>query len=1113
MAERVSSPTFVGRAEELRRLEVALERAGAGEPAIVLLGGEAGVGKTRLVAELAARAEKAGARVLVGGCIELGDGALPYAPIVEALRPLARTLDPASLRSLAGPAHGELAGLLPELGDGQPGPADPQGMAGHGQARLFELLLGMLDRLGQERPLLLVVEDLHWADRSTRDLLAFLVRNLRAERILLVATYRSDELHRRHPLRPSLAELARSGRVERVELEPFGRQELATLLEGILGAPPDGATVDDVLDRSEGNPFFAEELVAAAAHRAGSMLPPSLRDILLIRFEALSDQAQAVLRVAAVAGRRVQHELLAQVAGMAEPALLEGLRNAVAHQVLVVDPDGGSYAFRHALVQEAVYAEALPGERNRLHLALATALEARPELAAGPAAAAEIASHWDAANDQPRALAASVRAGLQALSGYAFAEAQRHLERALELWEQVADAAERAGLGHLSLLQHASDAAGLAGDHARAAALVRAALAEVNEAADPSRAGVLHERLGRHLSQTGQPGALEAYQTAVHLVPAEPPSTHRARVLAGLARMQMLATRFDEAMATAEEAIGVASQTGGRGAEAGARTTLGVTLTVRGDLGRGIGELEAAKRIAEQVGDPEELARAYTNLSDALLTAGRFEEAASLGLEGAEQVRRLGLGGFYVAFPAGSAAEALFRLGRWDEAERQVREALRGDPGLSGANLLVQAAELETARGDLDAATGTLRAARQAGRTVMPARGSTQVATQLFAPLLRVTAELAWWRGHPEEARHAIRDGLRVVAGSSDPRNLSALVLIGLRVEAEEAQRASARRADGEAEQARRAAQRLIEQVRAALRATGDGRRPLPVVLAEAATAEAELARAEGSGDAGLWERAVGHWEALRQPYPEAYASWRAAEALAADPSRRPDAERLARGAFRLAAELGARPLREEVEALARRARLRLEDEQGAHAVPAPPPSPGAELGLTPASGRCWRWSPRDAPTGRSPRRCSSAPRRPACTSPTSWESSPSPTGSRPPRSPTASASSTTRPRSALRRPRPRAVGRERWGAMAERSRELVTNGPGRGTPSGGCFPRRPAGREGSRPRAARPGRIRSRSSRMDGPGGDAYRDATRPHGGPPLMGAPDSRSVGRRSS
>jgi predicted ATPase len=227
MSERVSSQSFVGRAEELGLLAAALGRAGAGAPGIVLIAGEAGVGKTRLVDEFAAQAAAEGARVLAGGCIELGEGALPYAPIVEALRSLARGLDLAVLRSLAGPAHGLLAGLLPELGDGQ-----AEAVTGGSQARLFEVLLGLLGRLGEQAPVVLVVEDLHWADRSTRDLLAFLVRNLHAERVLLVATYRSDELHRRHPMRPFLAELARGGRAQRVDLAPFGREELAALLAG-----------------------------------------------------------------------------------------------------------------------------------------------------------------------------------------------------------------------------------------------------------------------------------------------------------------------------------------------------------------------------------------------------------------------------------------------------------------------------------------------------------------------------------------------------------------------------------------------------------------------------------------------------------------------------------------------------------------------------------------------------------------------------------------------------------------------------------------------------------------------------------------------------------------
>jgi DNA-binding CsgD family transcriptional regulator len=941
MSERVSSPSFVGRAEELGLLAAALGRAAAGAPGIVLIAGEAGVGKTRLVDEFAAQAAAEGARVLAGGCIELGEGALPYAPIVEALRSLARGLDLAALRSLAGPAHGLLAGLLPELGDGQ-----AEAVPGGSQARLFEVLLGLLGRLGQQAPVVLVVEDLHWADRSTRDLLAFLVRNLHAERVLLVATYRSDELHRRHPMRLFRAELARGGRVQRVDLAPFGREELATLLAGITGVPPSAATVDDVLARTEGNAFFAEELVAAAAQRAGSALPPGLRDVLLIRFEALSEPAQAALRVAAVAGRRVQHELLAGVAGMDEPALLASLREAVAHQILGVDSDLDAYAFRHALVQEAVYAEVLPGERTRLHAAFAAALELRLELAGGwqqPAAAAEIAFHWYAAGDQPRALATAVRAGRQAWSAYAFAEAQRHLDRALELWARVPDAPERAGLDHRSLLELAAEAASLAGDHHRSVAMIRAALAEVDAAADPVRAGLMHERLGHYLSQIA-PGALEAYQTAVRLVPAEPPSANRAKVLAGLARMQMVAAHHQESIATAAEAVTVAARVGASQAEASARNSRGVALTHLGDAEVGIAELAAAKRIAERIGSPEELSRAYVNSTDALDAAGRLEEAAAVGLEGVARVRRIGLGSFYVALVAGNTARALFRLGRWDEADRLIRDTDYRDPELFvGANLLLLPAELAMARGEFAAAAGILRAAqRPLGRTFVVVLGSEE---ELFPLLLRASAELAWWQGHEEEARQAVGDGLRAAARRADPRELGPLLSIGMRVEADRAERARARRADGDAVQARHAAESLMEQVGVVVGGAAGGRRPLPDTLAEAATAEAEFARLRGITDPGPWQTAAGHWEALRQPYPAAYATWRTAETLAAD--QRNDAERLARGAFQTAAELGAGPLRDQIEALARRARLRLSDPDAGTAT-APAPLPGAELGLTP---------------------------------------------------------------------------------------------------------------------------------------------------------------------
>ncbi len=238
MGGRVASPTFVGRVEELGVLEAARVRAASSEPAVVLVGGEAGVGKTRLVAELTASCEANGTRVLTGGCVPVGDGTLPYAPIIEALRALLADLGADKVRELVGPSWPELGRLLPGLGEPVAGP--PGDAA---QTRLLELLLGLLGRLGEWAPLVLVVEDLHWADRSTRDLLAFLVRNLRRERILLVVTYRSDET-RHARLDPYLAELDRDGRVQRIALRCFDRAETTAQLTAILGAVP-SADLDD----------------------------------------------------------------------------------------------------------------------------------------------------------------------------------------------------------------------------------------------------------------------------------------------------------------------------------------------------------------------------------------------------------------------------------------------------------------------------------------------------------------------------------------------------------------------------------------------------------------------------------------------------------------------------------------------------------------------------------------------------------------------------------------------------------------------------------------------------------------------------------------------------
>src|SRR5215218_6674990 len=281
MGGRVASPTFVGRVEELQVLEAASRRAADGEPAVVLVGGEAGVGKTRLIAELTSRCARDGTRVLAGGCVPVGDGALPYAPIVEALRALLADLGTSAVRELVGPSWPELARLLPALGEPDHTVLPDQAA----QARLFELVLGLLGRLGEQTPLVLVVEDLHWADRSTRDLLAFLARNLRRERVLLVVTYRNDEPGQQQ-LGPYLAELDRGRSVERIELARLDQIQTRAQLVGILEAVPAAELVDAVFVRSEGNPFFTEELLAVV--RAGSgALPATVRDLLRGRVQAL----------------------------------------------------------------------------------------------------------------------------------------------------------------------------------------------------------------------------------------------------------------------------------------------------------------------------------------------------------------------------------------------------------------------------------------------------------------------------------------------------------------------------------------------------------------------------------------------------------------------------------------------------------------------------------------------------------------------------------------------------------------------------------------------------------------------------------------------------------
>jgi DNA-binding CsgD family transcriptional regulator/tetratricopeptide (TPR) repeat protein len=948
MGERFSGP-FVGRAAELERLDAALGRAAGGAPAAVLVGGEAGLGKSRLVAEFALRARGSGARVLGGWCIQVGEEALPYAPFSDALRPLVRTLDPAALQEVVGDWRPELARLLPDLG--RPGPLVEVGPGGRfTQVRLFEGLLGLLERLAHRAPLVLTLEDLHWADHSSLDLLAFLAHGLREVPIVLVATYRSDELHRRHRLRPLLAELDRNPAVERVELRRLTRGELTDLLTARLSRWPDPDLVDRVLVRSEGNPFFAEELLAAALRGEDEVLPATLHDLLAARVDALSDPAQQVLRVAAVTGRRVREELLAVACQLEPPTLLAALREAVAGQVLVTDPAGDAYAFRHALLREVVEADLLPGERRLLHGALGRSLADHPELATGTPAevAAELALHWHASGDEHLALPAAVQAGLAAERVFAFAEARRQFERALDLWSRapaaVAELAAAAPtLDRVALLGRAARAAYLTGDQQNAAALARAARMGVDAAAEPVRAGLLTERLGRYLWMSGSDEALHAYREAVELIPAEPPSAERARVLAGQAHVLAMASHLRAAEARAREALAAARAIGDLREECSARITLGAAL-IQGDRERGLAHLRDARKLAEDLGDVDRLGLALTFVPQALDAAGRLEDALAEALEGMELTRRLGMDRGYGAYLTGYAGDLSFRLGRWEQADRYGRHALAASrmPSLPALHIRVWRAQFDIERGELWSAEERLNEVRRS----FPYQHTPQ-----FTRYFEARAALAIWQGRPDDAQAAVWQGLERLdrAGAEEERWFRILLSLGLRAEADRAERARARRVPADADAARRAGTALLARSRQLLeRAGGSGAPPQPATAAHAAIGEAEASRLQGRSDPERWAVASACLEALGQPYPAAYTRWREAEAVLSARGPRARVTAALRQAHQLSARLGAAPLQREVERLARRARIDpASAPQPRAGPPTAGPSPAERLGLT----------------------------------------------------------------------------------------------------------------------------------------------------------------------
>ncbi|WP_406062470.1 AAA family ATPase [Streptomyces sp. NBC_01077] len=939
---RSVSPVFVGRAGELTALTEALSRATAGEPQALLIGGEAGVGKTRLIEEFLDTACGQGAVVALGGCVELGADGLPFAPFATALRSLRRRL-PGELTAAADGQEAELARLLPELGDPGHDSSDEDSTA-----RLFELTVRLLERLAADRTIVLVLEDLHWADASTRHLLTYLLRTLRRGRIVVVASYRADDIHRRHPLRPLLAELDRLRTIRRIELARFTRTEVHRQLTGILAAEPDPGLVEEVFERSDGNAFFVEELVVS--HEAGcaaGQLSDSLRDLLLVRVETLTEDAQRVARIVAEGGSTVEYGLLAAVARLTEDELIEALRAAVGANLLLAVPDGDGYRFRHSLVREAVSDDLLPGERSRLNRRYAEALEADPTLVRADERANRLATYWYHAHDPAKALPAVLRASVATRKRHAYAEQLRLLERAMELWDEApaetrgslrpmdyAEAypacgcdPETAALSYLDLLAEAAVAARLSGDRERALKICRTALRLLDgaESGDPLRAAWFWTERARLQSNLGRGDGWEEIARAQELVKGLPPSAVHAVVLVGAAGWGMLRNPGPDALTAAERAVEYARLVKAESIELNARLTLGTLMTAAGDVEAGLAEMHAVRERTEALGQFTETARAHINISSALESLGRSGEAVELADTGIRVARTYGLVDS-VGWVEANRAESLFSLGRWEEtreiAERVLRSATSSKPRGSAS---LRLAQLAVARGELDAAGRHLADARAA-------YGSRDAIPQYILPMAQVELAMAGSEGRLADVRTQLAAAEQAGFPPGTHRYGWPLVLAAVTAEADS--RGLPAADEGRAE--------ALDAIRRCVRGLAA---PAPVWVVYGRQVSEELARAEGRETAARWAEVVAGYEPLERPAQLARAHYRLADALLVEGGHREEATALLREAHSTAVRLGARPLREDVELLAARARLSLTEEKQAPA----PADPGDDsFGLTP---------------------------------------------------------------------------------------------------------------------------------------------------------------------
>ena len=935
MVLRVPAGRMVGRDDELGRLLALLDDAEAGRSVAALVSGDAGVGKSRLVSEVSQLAAGRGFTVLSGQCAELGDS-VPYLPLADALRGAAQ---PTGVRDALG-SRPALGRLLPEGGDGQLVHEDRSGLA---RQQMFGAVLGLLTELAAAPPVLLVLEDLHWADASTRDLVTFLSRMLHRERVALIGTYRTDDLHRRHPLRPVVAELLRLPSVIAVDLAPLDPSALAehltAALAGQQAAAPgriDATALNDIVARAEGNAYYAEELLAASVGGDPAdrhSLPAGLAALLLSRVEQLSDAAQRVLRTAAVAGRRADDELVRAASGLAADEYEAAVREAVTHQLLVPDGTEG-YVFRHALLREAVYGDLLPGERTRLHGTMSALLADEQRLAV-PGTTAELAQHCLASHDIPGAFAASVRAGEEAERLGAPAEAHRHYDQALALWERVAEPEKTAGMARGKLGLMSATTAADSGDYERAEHLLRrlrqalAAQAGRGEAEpDILLASRIGERLASYLflseDRKAMEEAVEVARTTVDATPAEPPTWQHARAISTYANTLLIENDFTPAREQAERGLAAAKAAGALWVQADALVTLGFISNREGRNDEAIKLLTEAHKQARQAQVLGVELRAAYHLAQAHLELGNLALGAAVAHEGTKRANQTGLN----MAPFGWDVQHLhfqchFADGKWDHAQ----EIADGFPvrvtSVPEASLSSMALFIDVARGN--------PAVAERRAWIEPFLSAHAFDGFIARGLL---AEHALWQGDLEQALTEARAAIDVTFEDPWGYHPSVIRPAAIAISAR-ADRAIQARAAGDDESANAALAAAAELLRIAREGAAFPKRPKFVLGPEGrgwlARAEAEYGRAGGENDPRAWQAVLDGFGPA-YVYEIARTQWRLAEALA-EAGRRDDAAEQWHLAARTADELHARPLRRALDDLARRARIGTAEQRADGAV------------------------------------------------------------------------------------------------------------------------------------------------------------------------------------